>query len=105
MNAQFFYRSKEFFTWTTYTILVLSEKFYTQTKMAFKYQVLHFDSCPKKVLFRSKISVIQINIANIIFIENVERTQIEKKYCKKAINFPTDFSLAHCGKEISLKEV
>ena len=26
------------------------------------------------------------------------------KYCKKAINFPTDFSLAHCGKEISLKD-
>ena len=33
---------------------------------------------------------------------SVKRTKIEKKYCKKAINFPTDFSLAHCGKELYL---
>ena len=30
--------------------------------------------------------------------------KLRKNIVKKRINFPTDFSLAHCGKEISLKD-
>ena len=77
----------------------------TRSKQFFTVVHIQFWFCPNNFRLnqKSKIKIENKNRKQHIHGHVLKRSK-GHKYCKKAINFPTDFSLAHCGKEISLKD-